>query len=419
MDKLVIQGATPLCGSVTISGSKNAALPIMAATLLSTEPVILHNIPRLQDIKTMSKVLLHLGADIDFGESMYVRMHDNHQDTLIAPYELVKTMRASIVVLGPLLTRFKKAQVSLPGGCAIGSRPVDFHLKALQLMGADIHIEDGYIHASCPNGLVGRTILFEKVTVTGTENIMMAAVLASGKTTIKNAAKEPEVADLARFLNKIGAKISGIGTSTIEIEGVEKLGGGEYTVIPDRIEAGTYLTAGAITKGKVTVNNVHPDALLSILHKFEESGAEIIIGDDFITLDTHGAAPSATNVSTAPYPAFPTDMQAQFMALNAIAKGAASMVETIFENRFMHVQELQRMGAHIKVHGNTAIVHGVAHLKGAPVMATDLRAAAGLILAALSANGKTVIDRIYHADRGYETLEAKLQALGAEVERLS
>lgn len=351
---------------------------------------------------------------------MNVQVDASHVDSYVAPYELVKTMRASILVLGPLLARFGQADVSLPGGCAIGTRPVDLHLKALKAMGADISVKNGYIKARCKKGrLQGKPLVFDTVTVTGTENVLMAAVLAEGKTLIKNAAREPEVVDLANFLTQMGAKISGAGTATIEVEGVSSLTGGRYAVMPDRIEAGTYLTAGALTRGRVTVRRVKPDNLLSMLCKFEEAGAELAIGEDWVTLNMHGLRPQAVNISTAPYPAFPTDMQAQFMALNTIAEGSSSVIENIFENRFMHVQELQRMGAQIHLNGNTAMVTGVEKLTGAPVMATDLRASASLILAGLAAEGETSVERIYHVDRGYERIEEKLSMLGADIKRVS
>ena len=351
---------------------------------------------------------------------MNVQINASDVNDLVAPYHLVKTMRASILVLGPLLGRFGEADVSLPGGCAIGTRPVDFHLKALRTMGAEITVENGYIKARCPKGrLEGKTLVFDTITVTGTENIMMAAVLAQGKTTIKNAAREPEVVDLAHFLNKMGAKISGAGTHAIEIDGVDSLHGGTYSVIPDRIEAGTYLTAGALTRGHVTVRKVRPDNLLSMLCKFEEAGAHLTIGEDWVSLDMKGERPRSVDISTAPYPGLATDMQAQFMALNTVATGTATVVENIFENRFMHVQELQRMGAVIKLNGNTALITGVDTLTGAPVMATDLRASASLILAGLAAEGETTVERIYHVDRGYERIEEKLSMLGANIKRRS
>ena len=420
MDRLIISGGKPLYGDVTISGAKNAALPIMAATLLATDNVTIANVPHLKDVTTMMELLGQLGAQLTVDEKMNVQVDANHVNELVAPYDLVKTMRASVLVLGPLLARFGKADVSLPGGCAIGTRPVDLHLKALKAMGADITVSNGYIKAHCPRGrLQGRSLVFDMVTVTGTENILMAAVLAEGKTIIKNAAREPEVVDLANFLMQMGAKISGAGTHTIEVEGVEALGGGVYSVMPDRIEAGTYLTAGALTRGQVTVRRVKPDNLLSMLCKFEEAGAAITIGEDWVTLDMHGLRPEAVDIATAPYPAFPTDMQAQFMAMNAVASGTSSVIETIFENRFMHVQELQRMGAQIRLNGNTAMITGVEHLTGAPVMATDLRASASLILAGLVADGETTVERIYHVDRGYERIEEKLSMLGADIKRCS
>ena len=418
MDKLVIHGGKPLMGEVIISGAKNAALPILAATLLASDNVTISNVPHLRDVTTMMELLGQLGARLTIDEKMNVQVDASHVTELRAPYELVKTMRASILVLGPLLTRFGKADVSLPGGCAIGTRPVDLHIKALKAMGAEISVKNGYIKARCKQGrLQGKLLVFDTVTVTGTENILMAAVLAEGKTIIKNAAREPEVVDLANFLIQMGAKITGAGTSTIEIEGVEALGGGNYSVMPDRIEAGTYLTAGAITRGKVTVLRVKPDNLLSMLCKFEEAGAELSLGSDWVTLDMHGLRPQSVDVSTAPYPAFPTDMQAQFMALNSIAEGTASVTETIFENRFMHVQEVQRMGAKIRLNGNTALITGSERITGAPVMATDLRASAGLILAALAAEGETHVERVYHVDRGYERIEEKLTQLGADIKR--
>jgi UDP-N-acetylglucosamine 1-carboxyvinyltransferase len=420
MDKLVIAGAKPLQGEVTISGAKNSALPIMAATLLASDHVTIANVPHLKDVTTMMELLGQLGAQLVVDEKMNVQVDASQVNEFTAPYELVKTMRASILVLGPLLSRFGKADVSLPGGCAIGTRPVDLHLKALKAMGAEISVKNGFIKARCKKGrLQGKPLLFDTVTVTGTENIMMAAVLAEGKTIIKNAAREPEVVDLAHFLTQMGAKISGAGTGTIEIEGVESLSGGHYSVMPDRIEAGTYLAAAAITRGKVTVRKVKPDNLLAMLCKFEETGAALTLGEDWVTLDMHGIRPLAVNIATAPYPAFPTDMQAQFMALNSIADGASSVVETIFENRFMHVQELQRMGANIQLNGNTALIKGMDHLTGAPVMATDLRASASLIIAGLAAEGETHVQRIYHVDRGYERIEEKLAMLGADIKRVS
>jgi UDP-N-acetylglucosamine 1-carboxyvinyltransferase len=420
VDRLVIHGGKPLQGEVVISGAKNAALPIMAATLLASDHVTISNVPHLKDVTTMMELLGQLGAQLVVDEKMNVQVDANHVNELIAPYDLVKTMRASILVLGPMLARFGRAEVSLPGGCAIGTRPVDLHLKALKSMGADITVKNGYIHAVCKAGrLKGRTLVFDTVTVTGTENIMMAAVLAQGKTIIKNAAREPEVVDLAHFLIQMGAKISGAGTHTIEIDGVEALSGGCYSVMPDRIEAGTYLTAGALTRGEVTVRRVKPDNLLSMLCKFEEAGAMLTLGEDWVTLNMQGLRPEAVNLSTAPYPGFPTDMQAQFMSMNAIAEGSSTVTENIFENRFMHVQELQRMGAQIRLNGNTAMITGIEALTGAPVMATDLRASASLILAGLAAEGETTVERIYHVDRGYERIEEKLSSLGADIQRCS
>lgn len=420
MDKLIINGGRPLHGDVIISGAKNAALPIMAASLLATDNVTIANVPHLKDVTTMMELLGHLGSKLVLDEKMNVQIDTNHVNELVAPYELVKTMRASILVLGPMLARFGAADVSLPGGCAIGTRPVDLHLKALKQMGADIVLKNGYIKARCKNGrLQGRSLVFDTVTVTGTENIMMAAALAEGKTLIKNAAREPEVVDLANFLNQLGARISGAGTHTIEIEGVEALSGGTYSVMPDRIEAGTYLTAAALTRGHVTVRRVKPDNLLSMLCKFEEAGATLSIGEDWVSLDMQGSRPAAVDIYTAPYPGFATDMQAQFMAMNAVAEGTASITENIFENRFMHVQELQRMGAKIRLNGNTAMITGVERLTGAPVMATDLRASASLILAGLAADGETTVERIYHVDRGYERIEEKFSMLGADIKRRS
>lgn len=420
MDKFIINGGQALDGTVLISGAKNSALPILAATLLATDNITLTNVPQLKDVRTMMELLTKVGATVTQNEKIQVRMEPSADQTFVAPYELVKTMRASILVLGPLLARYGKADVSLPGGCAIGTRPVDLHLKALKAMGADFVVKNGYIKARCKHGrLQGKAILFDTVTVTGTENIMMAAAIAEGKTIIKNAAREPEVVDLARFLNKMGAQIQGAGTGTIEITGVEALGGGEYSIMPDRIEAGTFLTAAAITSGKITVKQVKPDNLLSMLCKFEEAGAYISIGEDWVTLDMSNVRPRAVDIATAPYPAFPTDMQAQFMALNTIAEGASTVIETIFENRFMHVQELQRMGAQIRLNGNTAIITGVEKLMGAPVMATDLRASASLILAGLRAEGETIMHRVYHVDRGYECIEEKLSRLGACIRRES
>ena len=420
MDKLIINGGKPLQGDIIVSGAKNSALPIMAASVLMTENVTIANVPHLKDVTTMMELLGHLGAKLVVDEKMNVQVNASEINDLIAPYHLVKTMRASILVLGPLLGRFGEADVSLPGGCAIGTRPVDLHLKALRQMGAEITVEKGYIKARCKNGrLEGKTLVFDTITVTGTENIMMAAVLAKGTTVIKNAAREPEVVDLANFLNQMGGKIHGAGTHTLEIEGVDVMHGGAYSVIPDRIEAGTYLAAAALTRGQVTVRKVRPDNLLSMLCKFEEAGAHLTIGEDWVNLDMKGKRPRSVDIITAPYPGLATDMQAQFMAMNTVASGTSTVVENIFENRFMHVQELQRMGAIIKLNGNTAMITGVESLTGAPVMATDLRASASLILAGLAAEGETTVERIYHVDRGYERIEEKLSMLGADIKRRS
>lgn len=417
MEKLIIKGNNPLNGEIRISGAKNAALPILAGTLLSNAPIQLSNIPHLQDVTTIVSLLGQMGVRITLDERSNIEVDAGKLDSFHAPYELVRTMRASVLVLGPLLSRFGEAEVSLPGGCAIGTRPVDQHLKGMIAMGADINIENGYIRAKAKR-LHGATIVMDIVTVTGTENIMMAAVLAKGQTIIHNAAREPEVEDLANFLNALGAKISGAGTSTIVIDGVDEIGGGSYSVLPDRIETGTYLAAAAITRGKIKVKNTRPDLLESVLLKFEETGAIIDTGADWISLDMKGKRPHAVNISTAPYPAFPTDMQAQMMAVNAVAEGTGVITETVFENRFMHVQELQRMGANIALKGNSAICTGIDNLHGAPVMATDLRASASLVLAGLAATGETAIDRIYHIDRGYECIEEKLAQLGAQIHRL-
>lgn len=417
MEKLIIKGNIPLTGEIKISGAKNAALPILAASLLSSAPIQISNIPHLQDVTTIVSLLGQMGVRITLDERSNIEVDATQLASFYAPYELVRTMRASVLVLGPLLSRFGEAEVSLPGGCAIGTRPVDQHLKGLQAMGAEIHIENGYIKARAKK-LHGATIVMDIITVTGTENIMMAAVLAKGQTIIHNAAREPEVEDLANFLNTMGAQVSGAGTSTIVIDGIEKLGGGRYHVLPDRIETGTYLAAAAITRGKIKLKNTRPDLLESVLLKLEEVGAIIDTGIDWITLDMKGNRPHAANISTAPYPAFPTDMQAQMMAVNTIAEGTGVITENVFENRFMHAQELQRMGANITLKGNTAICSGVNSLHGAPVMATDLRASASLVLAGLAAHGETTIDRIYHIDRGYECIEEKLAQLGAQIHRI-
>ncbi|OGT33127.1 MAG: UDP-N-acetylglucosamine 1-carboxyvinyltransferase [Gammaproteobacteria bacterium RIFCSPHIGHO2_02_FULL_39_13] len=419
MDKLIITGGIPLIGSIRISGAKNAVLPILAATLLTDQKIILSNIPHLNDVTTIMTLLGRLGAKLTMGDHMSIEVDASPVNEYRAPYELVKTMRASIVVLGPLLARFGKAEVSLPGGCAIGSRPVNLHIDALTKMGASITVSDGYIHASVKNHLKGAEIHFEKVTVTGTENILMAAVYAEGVTILHNAAREPEVVDLVNFLNTLGARIEGAGTSTITIQGVTKLNGGSYRVLPDRIEAGTYLVAGAMTRGRVTIRDVVPDTIGVILKKLVEAGAKIDISKDSVTLDMQDKRPRAVNIDTAPYPEMPTDMQAQFLALNAVAEGSATITENIFENRFMHVPELQRMGADIQLQGNTVFCNGKEQLTGAPVMATDLRASAGLVLAGLVASGHTTVDRIYHIDRGYECIEEKFSQLGANIRRIN
>ena len=417
MDKLIIKGGNVLDGEIRISGAKNAVLPIMAATLLADTPVVIRNIPHLHDVTTTMELLGHMGVHLTVNEKMDIEVDARSINSLYAPYELVRTMRSSILVLGPMLSRFGRADVSLPGGCAIGSRPVNLHIKGLQAMGAEVKVENGYIKARVDR-LRGTRLVMDIITVTGTENLMMAASLADGTTVIENAAREPEVADLAHCLNAMGAKISGAGTDTITIVGVERLAGTEYRVLPDRIEAGTYLVAAAITGGRVKVKDVRPDTMDAVLQTLHEAGAEVTVGEDWIELDMHGKRPAAVNVHTAPYPAFPTDMQAQFTALNAVADGTGTITETVFENRFMHVQEMQRMGANIRLEGNTAISSGVAQLAGAPVMATDLRASASLVLAGLVADGETVIDRIYHIDRGYERIEEKLAQLGADIRRV-
>jgi UDP-N-acetylglucosamine 1-carboxyvinyltransferase len=419
MDKLIITGGARLSGELRISGAKNAALPILAATLLSHSPVSVGNIPHLHDITTTMELLGRMGVDLTVDEKMNIEVDSSTINSFVAPYELVRTMRASILVLGPLVARFGEAHVSLPGGCAIGSRPVDIHLNGLMKMGADITVENGFIHAKAGR-LQGCRLVLEQITVTGTENLLMAATLAEGTTIIENAAKEPEVTDLAHFLNKMGAKITGIGTDVLVIEGVEKLGVDSihYDILPDRIETGTYLIAAAITGGSIKLKKTRPDILDAVLEKLVEAGAEITTGKDWIKLDMHGQKPKAVSVRTSPYPAFPTDMQAQFTAMNAIADGVGIITETVFENRFMHVQELQRMGADIKLESNTAIVTGVKKLTGAPVMATDLRASASLVIAALVAEGDTLVDRIYHIDRGYDHIEEKLSQLGATIRRV-
>ena len=417
MNKLIIKGGVPLQGDVRVSGSKNAVLPILAGTLLADSAVIVRNVPHLHDVTTTMELLGRMGVLLTIGEKMSIEIDPTTLENTFAPYELVKTMRASILVLGPLLARFGRAEVSLPGGCAIGARPVDMHLSGLEAMGADILVEQGYIKASCKR-LKGARIVMDQVTVTGTENLMMAASLADGTTVLENAAREPEVVDLADFINAMGGHIEDAGTDTIKIHGVEKLRGCDYTVLPDRIETGTYLVAAAITGGKVLVKRTDPRLLDSVLAKLREAGATIDTGDDWIELDMEGRKPHAVNIRTAPYPGFPTDMQAQFCALNAIAEGTGSVTETVFENRFMHIQEFMRLGANVHIEGNTAIIQGVEGLNGAPVMATDLRASASLILAGLVAQGETVVDRIYHIDRGYDHIEEKLAGLGAQIQRV-
>ncbi len=418
MNRLLIQGGCRLDGTIRISGAKNATLPILAAALLAETPITIGNIPHLNDVTTTVTLLRRMGVEVTVGEHMALEVDPSTIEEMVAPYELVRTMRASILVLGPLLARFGRAEVSLPGGCAIGSRPVELHLKGLTAMGADIDVRNGYIHATA-KCLHGAHILMDLVSVTGTENLMMAAVLATGDTTIENAAREPEVVDLAHCLIKMGAKIEGAGTETLHIQGVDNLQGCYYEVLPDRIETGTYLVAGALTGGRVRVKNTRPGMMQAVLDKLCETGAEITTGEDWIELDMKGRRPQAVAIRTAPYPAFPTDMQAQFTALNSVAEGVGVVTETVFENRFMHVQELVRMGAQIQLEGNTAMIHGVERLNGAPVLATDLRASASLVLAGLVAEGETVVDRIYHIDRGYECIEEKLAQLGAHIRRVS
>lgn len=416
MDKLVIQGGVPLAGEVRISGAKNAALPILCAGLLADGTLQVANVPHLHDVTTMIGLLGQMGMGISVDEKLGVELDARNINNPVAPYELVKTMRASILVLGPLLARFGQARVSLPGGCAIGSRPVDLHIKGLEAMGAKISIEHGYINATAER-LKGARIFMDLVTVTGTENLMMAAALAEGTTVLENAAREPEVVDLAECLKAMGANIEGAGSDVITIQGVARLHGASYSVMPDRIEAGTFLVAAAATQGKVKLKNVRPDIFDAVLDKLRESGATVDAGPDWVSLEMHSPIKSV-NIRTAPYPAFPTDMQAQFMTLNTVAQGAATMTETIFENRFMHVQELRRLGADIEVEGNTAIVRGRPELSGATVMATDLRASASLVIAGLVAQGETTVERIYHLDRGYECIEEKLSQLGARIKRV-
>ena len=418
MDKLAIEGGKRLAGTVTISGAKNAALPILAGTLLASDKVTISNVPHLKDVTTMLSLLQMMGVEVTVDDRAGVEVDASNVDRREAPYELVKTMRASILVLGPLLARFGEADVSLPGGCAIGARPVNLHVAGLQAMGADVVVEKGFIKARADR-LKGAHIVFDTVTVTGTENLLMAAVLADGETVLENAAREPEVTDLANFLIGMGANIQGVGSSTLVVQGVEQLGGTTYPVLPDRIETGTYLVAAAMTGGKIRAVNTAPETLEAVLIKLAEAGAVIETGKDWIEIDMQDKRPRAIDVRTAPYPAFPTDMQAQFCAMNAVAEGVGTITETIFENRFQHVLEMQRMGADIQLEGHTAICTGVEQLTAAPVMATDLRASAGLVLAGLAATGETVVDRIYHVDRGYERIEEKLRQLGASIRRVN
>ena len=417
MDKLIIHGGIPLAGEIRISGAKNAALPILAATLLAEGPMLIGNVPHLHDITTTMELLGRMGCSLTVDERMHVEVDTSTIKEFFAPYELVRTMRASILVLGPLLTRFGTADVSLPGGCAIGSRPVNLHLQGLAMMGADLSVEGGYIRAKAKR-LKGVDIVLDLVTVTGTENLMMAATLAKGVTVLRNAAREPEVVDLADCLIAMGAKIEGAGTDIIRIEGVDSLSGTRYDILPDRIETGTYLVAAAMTGGKVKLKNTRPQLLDAVIAKLNEAGAHMTMGEDWIELDMNGDSLRAVDIHTSPYPGFPTDMQAQFTAMNCIANGTGTITESVFENRFMHVLELQRMGAQVKLEGNTAITTGVKQLTSAPLMATDLRASASLVLAGLVAKGATEVNRIYHIDRGYETIEEKLSNLGAQIKRV-
>ncbi|MDC0577965.1 UDP-N-acetylglucosamine 1-carboxyvinyltransferase [Gammaproteobacteria bacterium] len=419
MDKLLIKGGTPLNGTIYASGAKNSALPILAASLLADSPLRVGNLPHLNDVTTMLELLGSMGVEIMLSDEMEVQVDTSNIKNLNARYELVKTMRASILVLGPLLAKFQQATVALPGGCAIGSRPVNLHIEAMRAMGAEINIEDGNIKASVNGRLQGAKIIFEPVSVTATENVIMAASLAEGTTIIENAAREPEVIDLANCLIEMGANIKGAGSDQIIIEGVEQLNGASFSVMPDRVEVGTYLTAVAMTGGRVKIKSAKPEYLSSVILKLELTGAEIILGDDWVEIYMDKSKPKAVSLTTGPYPSFPTDMQAQFVSLNAIAQGNSTVTETVFENRFMHVQEIARMGGNITLKGNTAVIEGIDRLQGAPVMATDLRASASLVLAGLVAEGATVIDRIYHIDRGYERIEEKLKMLGADIERIS
>jgi UDP-N-acetylglucosamine 1-carboxyvinyltransferase len=417
MEKLLINGGASLSGTISCSGAKNAALPMIAATILSNESIVLKNLPYLQDITTMFELLGSMGSEILLNENMDFTISSNNLTEKEARYELVKTMRASILVLGPLVAKYGSAKIALPGGCAIGSRPVNFHLDALEQLGASISLRNGYIEASADR-LIGSKIKFEGITVTGTENIMMAACLAEGTTKLTNVAKEPEIIDLAELLNDMGAKITGAGTDEITIEGVRDLHGTEFTIPADRIEAGTYLVAAVVTGGEITINGINPERLNKVLYKLKETGAEIVTTTNSISLSMNQKRPKPVDITTAPFPEFPTDMQAQFSVINAISDGISHIYETVFENRFMHVQELNRMGCDIKINGNQVIINGVEALYGADVMATDLRASASLILAGLCANGQTKVDRIYHIDRGYERIEEKLNYLGANIIRL-
>ena len=418
MDRLLIKGGTPVYGEVPISGAKNAVLPVLAASLMSEEPLLIQNTPHLQDVASTTRLLGSMGATITLGEDNSLRVDPRGVHHYYAPYDIVRTMRASVLVLGPLLARYGEAEVSLPGGCAIGTRPIDLHLRGLSAMGASIEVSNGYIRAHAKR-FRGTAVVLDQVTVTGTENLMMAATLAEGTTVIENAACEPEVTDLAQCLGSMGACIRGAGTRRIEIDGVRELHGATHRVLPDRIEAATYLAAGCITGGKIRANQVSPNILKAVLLKLEEYGAQIETGEDWVELDMQWRRPKATDVSTGAYPGFPTDMQAQMVAVSAVSEGASTVTETVFENRFMHIQELVRMGANIEVHGNSAVVQGVSRLSAAPVMATDLRASASLVLAALVADGESIVDRVYHIDRGYECVEEKFQRLGATIQRLS
>jgi UDP-N-acetylglucosamine 1-carboxyvinyltransferase len=418
MAKIVITGGETLDGDVQISGAKNAVLPILCATLLADGPVSIGNVPHLHDVTTTIRLLGALGAQLTVDEKLTVVVDPTTVNQTVAPYDLVKTMRASILVLGPLLAKYGHAEVSLPGGCAIGARPVDQHIRGLRALGADVVVENGFVNARVADRLRGGRFAFDMITVTGTENVLSAAVLARGTSVLENCAQEPEVEDLAHCLVAMGARIEGIGTSRMVVEGVERLHGGRYDVLPDRIETGTFLIAGAMTGGRVTCRNARPHTLDAVLHKLEEAGGEITLGDDVVEINMRGRRPKAVNLTTAPYPGFPTDMQAQFAAMNCIADGVGVIKETIFENRFMHMLELQRLGADIRMDGHTAVIRGVGKLTGAPIMATDLRASASLVLAGLVAEGETTVDRIYHIDRGYENIEEKLGGLGAKIRRL-